>query len=78
MLVARSVLHRDPKAKHTGFRVRAKLRAVGREGINVAGCVGQVEAPCGNNVTIASLTDKLGCEIKGRGQIGEAYQRHFT
>lgn len=73
-LVARSDSYRHLKDIHEG----CSIRAMGREGINVASWDRQVEIRHGMNATIASSTDEIGRDIKRQKQMKESFGRHFT
>lgn len=80
VLVARSDLFKHLKAKHDGCRVRAKVRAMGREGINVVGWASRVDAQRSQKDTSASFDGRTfdGREIEEQKQIREGFRGYFA
>lgn len=78
VLAAIEVLHHHIKAKYEGCRVRAKLRVIGREGVNIARWVRSVESCRSKDVSIKYLTDKQGCLIKEQDEMRKTFHQHFT
>lgn len=77
VLAAREVLDRHLSAKHGVCRVQAKARAVGGEGVNVAGWARAVKNQHGNDATIMSLVYEQGIKIQGR-ETCKAFHKHFA
>lgn len=64
IMAARSALEHHLKYNVEGCRVRVKVNALGREGINVAECTRTIESQRVNEVTIESLVDGCGCSLE--------------
>lgn len=74
----RTALDCPLKIKYERYRIRAKVRALGREGTNVAVCARLVETQRGNNAVIRSVIDGNERLVKGQDEMCEAVYTHFV